>query len=242
MSGNNSFKKIWNKYPVWCNLLLMVVTIVVIGWLLLSFVDMWTHHGATSVVPDVKGMEYDQAVEVLADANLDVVVSDSVDNPGNLRGGTVMEVIPKPGSVVKKGREVYVTIVAYSARKVLISEPLANRDLKSVLTVLGNLGFDTSNVTIKRIPWLYPGSVIAVHANDATIDIGSQVPVNAHITIDLGIDESLPDDYDYSALPDSLSADGPDNAEPLVEEPENQEPADLPDEEPVTTPSNPLYD
>ena len=240
-SAGNALKQFWSKHPVISNFILMLVVIPIVCLLLLLFVDVWTHHGQTSVVPDVKGLGYETALEVLREADLDVVVSDSVDNPGNLKGGTIVEVIPKPGSVVKQGREVYLTIVAYNAHQVTITEPLANRDLKSVMNYLSNLGIDTSGITVKRVPWLYPGSVVAVHTGNRTLDVGSRVAVNARITVEYGVSDDMIDAYDNNfEATDTIYTESsePDNVVPAI--PENVTP-----EQPSQTnpqPVNPLYD
>lgn len=240
-----SFSRIWKEYYVWCNILLMLVAIPVVIWILLFIIDLWTHHGETSTVPDVRGMMYDQAVERLDEENLDVVISDSIDNPGNLVGGTIVEIVPKPGSVVKKGREVYLTIVAYNPHQVQITEPLANRDLKSVMNYLYNLGIDTSKINVKRVPWMYPGSVVAVHTGNRTIDMGCRVAVNARITIEYGVedDELLSGQSNYIVIDSLINAEPePDTIDPdaSAEEPAGQ-PKQPVDPTPAN-PSNPLYD
>lgn len=236
ISSDNFIKRAFRKSPVWCNIALMAIASLVAIWLLLEFIDVWTHHGSTSTVPDVKGLSFEEAVAVLDEANLDVVIADSVDNSGSMKGGTVTEVVPKPGSVVKRGREVYVTIIAYSAHKVQITEPLANRDLKSVMTVLSNLGIDTSRVTIKKVPWIYPGSVIAVHTGNRTIDMGSTVAVNAPIIIELGVDGEMLDADTMSQYGDSLQG----TANPVIDGVEyDVNTTTIPDETSTETPSEP---
>lgn len=238
-----TWRTLWKKYYVWCNVVMMLLAIPLVILLLLFFIDLWTHHGATSVVPDVRGMMYDRAVERLDDAGLEVVISDSIDNPGNLVGGTVVEVIPKPGSVVKEGREVYVTIVAYNAHQVQITEPLANRDLKSVMNYLYNLGIDTTKIVVKRVPWMYPGSVVAVHTGNRTIDMGSRVAVNAKITIEYGVEDSefLSGQSDYIVIDSLINAEPEPEEYPEAEPTEPSQPAPSTDPQP-SNPTDPLYD
>lgn len=243
ISDDNFWKRAWRKYPVWSNLALMLLSIVIVIWLLLLFVDVWTHHGDTAIVPDVRGLEYEEAVRVLEDADLDVVISDSIDNPGDKTGGMVVEVQPKAGSVVKGGREVYLTIIAYGTKRVTVTEPLANRDLRSVMTVLSNLGIDTAKVMVKRVPWIYPNSVVAVMSGGKTVDMGSSIAVNAPITIELGVEGDLIDAEAASLLqPDSLALTEPAAASD-TETPESKPEAPA-KEEPTqpAQPQNPLYD
>lgn len=242
--ATSNWRMIWNKYYVCCNLLLMLVAIVAVTLAILFFMDLWTHHGDTSTVPDVRGMKYDQAVERLAECGLEVEISDSIANPGNLVGGTIVDVVPKAGSVVKNGREVYLTIVSYNAHQVQISEPLANRDLKSVMNYLYNLGIDTSKIVVKRVLWMYPGSVVAVHTGNKTIDMGSRVAVNAKITIEYGVEDDglLSSQSDYIVIDSLINSEAePEYVEQPASEPE-YEPVVEPEPSTPSNPSNPLYD
>lgn len=236
----NWFRRMWRQYPVWCNVILMILSIVLVMWLLMLFIDLWTHHGENSTVPDIKGMSYDKAVETLRDADLDVVVMDSVDNDGTRQGGTIVEVVPKPGAVVKRGREVYVTIIAYSPHKVTIPEPMSGNDLTSVQLMLGNLGFNPANINVMRVP-SDNSAVISVYADGRVIDMGSTVPVNARIQIEVGYREGSPDDPNLMmpGAPTDSTAVTPGD-EPLT--PEVPDRPSVPDEpQPAQDPGN-LYD
>ena len=238
---------LWKRFPLTFNLLLMAVVIPLLVWLMLLFVDFWTHHGETATVPDVRGMSFERALTTLEEAGLDVVISDSIDNPGNLVGGTIIDIMPKPGSVVKGGREVYLTVVSYTPFEVTITEPLANRDLRSVMNYLRNLGFDTAKVLVKNVPWMYPGSVVAVHVGNRTLDIGSRLRVNERVTIELGVEDTL----FMQSQPDFVIVDSLLNASEPASTPSysshssgggSSEPAPEPVEPAPADPENPLYD
>ncbi len=70
--------KSFRHHPVLFNILLAFVAILMLIWFTLIFLDSWTHHGETSVVPDVKYMDYRKAISTLSDNNLEIEVNDSV--------------------------------------------------------------------------------------------------------------------------------------------------------------------
>ena len=56
-----SFKT--NKF-FWLNIVAMIVVVVVMIFGVLKWMDVYTHHGETVVVPDVKGMTREEAAIV----------------------------------------------------------------------------------------------------------------------------------------------------------------------------------
>ena len=50
-------RKSFRHHPVLFNIFLAFVAILMLIWFTLIFLDSWTHHGKTSVVPDVKYMD-----------------------------------------------------------------------------------------------------------------------------------------------------------------------------------------
>lgn len=174
--------KIFKRYPILINILIIAVTAVVLIILALKFLDLWTHHGSTSTVPSVKGMSFEAASNILKDADLDIVISDSIYDD-KLPGGTVVEVWPKAGAVVKAGREVYLTIVAYSPRTVVIDMPLTDISLKQAENYLYSHGITAINV--QYVPGEFTGSVVAARIGNEYVTIGSRIPANATVTLEV---------------------------------------------------------
>ena len=95
------------------NIAMMALAAVVVIWLLLTWLDVWTDHGHYVEVPQVKGMTYAGAVGNLENNGFEAVLSDSIYDE-KTRPGTVVEQNPKQGTKVKAGRTVYLTITAFS--------------------------------------------------------------------------------------------------------------------------------
>jgi serine/threonine-protein kinase len=84
-------------------LLLLLVAIVAIDKLLMPF---YISFGAKTSVPDVRNMNYAEAVIKLKKANLDAVKSFSVQYLPDVPPDRVIDQIPAPLSVVKPGRSI----------------------------------------------------------------------------------------------------------------------------------------
>ena len=65
MSRNSSFRVLYDKYQVWIHCLLVVIVAVVLCWLSMLFMDFWTNHGKVEVVPNVVGLNYMNAQDIL---------------------------------------------------------------------------------------------------------------------------------------------------------------------------------
>lgn len=87
----------------------------------LSFIWMssYTNHGQYSQVPNYLNMNIDRAVQQADEANLRVVVNDSIWS-NEKPAGTVLEQHPKPLTKVKENRTTYLTISKYQPEKKLL--------------------------------------------------------------------------------------------------------------------------
>lgn len=196
------FKKFWYNHPIISNVTLMIISLFLLGWITLWFLDIWTHHGDTTQVPNVIGMNYNRAVTTLQDADLDVVISDSVytREKGKIPG-SVIDVIPQPGAVVKAGREVYVTIVAFSPEPVTIDTDLTEMTEKNALAYLKSRNL---KVETKPVPSQYSGIVIDAKCKGRSLMLGSKVTVDDVIILEVGrIPEPV---YDEPDSVDALNA------------------------------------
>lgn len=187
------------------NILLMVVVGILIGWLSMIFLRYWTRHGETVDVPLVKALPYECAITSLSSEGLNAIVSDSVYDTGKAPG-TVIEQNPKAGTVVKEGREVFLTIVAFSPKMVSLPTltDISVRQARSILE-----GLELKNVVEKRVPSDFKDLVLGVRYKGTRLQPGARVPVNAVIELEVG--EGVPEIF----APDSAASSGNDSLEQL---------------------------
>lgn len=151
------------------------------------FLGFWTRHGDTIKVPVVRSLPYNQALTALTAEGLEGVVADSVYD-SRTAPGTVIEQNPKAGTVVKEGREVYLTINAFSPKMVTLPTltDISQRQARSILE-----GLDIKNVVERRVPSDYKDLVLGVRYKGARLMPGARVPINAVIELEVG--EGMPD-------------------------------------------------
>lgn len=116
------------------HLLIAIVLSIVILWLVLLSLDVFTRHGKVYVVPDLHGHSLAELSENKYDDFFDFQVIDSVFDKKMEKGSIIIQ-NPLPGSKVKKGRHVYLTIVAEMPEKVAMPN-LKNLSLRQALVTM----------------------------------------------------------------------------------------------------------
>lgn len=181
---------------------LMFLVAVVIGWLAMMWLDVWTRHDDTIIVPTVKSLTYDDASRRLSEERLVAVLSDSVYDKST-RPGTVIDQNPKVGTVVKEGREIYLTINAFSPKMVTVPTltDISVRQAKSILE-----GLEIKNIVEKRIPSDFKDLVLGVYYKGHRLSPGARVPVNATVELEVGqgVNDTFVDDDSIAESSDSI--------------------------------------
>lgn len=189
----NDFRR---RHPIISNLLLMVVVGLVLLWAVLIFLDFWTLHGVTSVVPEVKQKSYTEAKALLEANGLNIEISDSIYDR-SIAPGTIVESWPKAGAVVKADRQVYVTVTAFSPKQVTISMPLTgNVSSRQAISYLRGIGI--TDVRMIYVPSEFPDLVMGARYGDTPLTVGSVIPVTSTVTLEVGNGPA-------AAEPDSLA-------------------------------------
>lgn len=180
----NKIKAFNDNYPVIATLIYIVLVSIVLVWLGGLLVDLWTRHNSDATVPEIKNMTYAQAEAVLEENGLSIEISDSIYDK-NIAPGTIVESWPKAGSVVKRGRNIYVTVTAFSPKHVTITMPItgvSSRQAVSYLTALG-----VSGIRFINVPSQYPDLVESARADGRPIGVGSVISVDATVTLEVGV-------------------------------------------------------
>lgn len=171
------------NHPFWAALIAVSFTALLLVWLLLLFLNIWTHHGDDSTVPEIKDMTYAQARATLDAADLGIEISDSIYDT-TIPAGTVVESWPKAGSQVKRGRSVYVTVTAFSPKHVTLSMPITGVSVRQAVSYLNALGI--TGIRFVNVPSQYPDLVESAHADGRPLGVGSMIPVNASVVLEVG--------------------------------------------------------
>ena len=191
------------KHPLLINILAMVLIGVILVWGALFFLDYWTMHGSTAVVPDIRNMSYAEARQELARHNLGIEIADSVYDTSTPRG-TVIESMPRAGASVKKGRQVYVTITAFTPKQVTISMPIVgNVSERQAVSYLRGLGL--TDIRTTYVPSDFPDLVVSAKYGNTPLNVGTSLPINSTVTLEIGTAPVYdPGDYNFE---DSIALD-----------------------------------
>lgn len=170
------------KRPWLLHLLLMLGISMVLFFLIFLFIRIYARQGDEYELPDIVGMNI---AEVEADNALGFryVVQDSIFRPGN-PGGIILTQDPKCGTMVKKGRKVYISITAYDAEDAVLPE-LAGLTVRQAISELYNVGLAVG--TLKFVEDPYKNNVIDQTCKGKAAYAGQQIPRGTPIDLIVGL-------------------------------------------------------
>ena len=211
--SKKSFSSLLNDHPILWSLGGIVVLIIVIILVTQIFLSKWTHHGQTTIVPDVIGMPLNQGVQTLED-NEFIVVTDSVFKK-NSTPGSIVDVVPAQGSVVKKGREVYVTFVRFSPEYVVLDRNVSTYTLKTMQNFLKNNDIPYIE---REVESEVDSNLVAVRYKGRIVDKGDKINVGEPVILEVGrrprivdvadsvgmLEPGFPDDEERTIMIDEL--------------------------------------
>lgn len=101
MTSSEFFNKFKSKY-LWGNLFAMAIVVVLLCVGVKFGIDIYTHHGEAIPIPDIRHKNFADAERILADAGLQIEVSDT-GFVRNLPPDCILEQSPTPGDVSRLG-------------------------------------------------------------------------------------------------------------------------------------------
>ena len=188
-----SFKK---NRAFWLNLIAMPIVVLAIIFEVLHWLDDYTHHGQSIIVPNVKGLPFKQAEAEFNKKNLKAVVIDSNFVKG-MPAGAVLEQKPSSGAKVKTGRTVYLTINTAEMPRVAIPDIIDNSSYRQAEARLRALGFKLTapEIISGEKDWVY-----AVKYMEKELTNGEKIPRESVLTLVIGNDEIKADSLNTDSL------------------------------------------
>ncbi|MCC8132240.1 MAG: PASTA domain-containing protein [Tannerellaceae bacterium] len=187
------------KYPILLNLLFAAVLTCGLIYAVLKWLDIYTHHNEAVIVPDVKGLQIEQAAEFFKNNGLRYNVIDSV-FAKEVTPGAIVEVVPSAGSKVKEGRIVFVTVNAMTSQMGTIPE-VTDLSLRQAYALLKANGFE--RVETEYVPGEYRDLAIGVERNGRVLNAAELVPLNSTLVLKVSsgrtAEEMLQDSLDLLA-------------------------------------------
>lgn len=167
---------------LWLNLLAMAVVIVVIAIGLQFAMDFYTHHGETITVPDVRKQPCEGSIDMLEDMGFIVEVNDT-GYVKNLPPGTILMQLPLPGTVVKSGRTIYLTINATDSPTLTLPDVIDNSSWREAEARLKTLGFKVGppQYVFGEKDWVY-----GILVNGRNVTTGQKISVESTLIVQVG--------------------------------------------------------
>ncbi len=124
MSKTNQKEGVWDylKSSIFIKQLLFLIgAFLLLIFIILMWLRFYTNHGQKLELPKFIGQNIEEAKAQSEDLSFEIIVNDSIFIVGK-PGGIITDQNPKPLSLVKEGRKVYVTITKFGTETVKVAD------------------------------------------------------------------------------------------------------------------------
>lgn len=174
------------KQPLIKHLLLGVASFLVLIIIISFVLRFYTRHGEAYELADFTGMTIEQIENSEEASKFEIVVIDSIFVPNKPKGSVHLQ-DPPAGSLVKSGRKIYVTTVAFGMPKVAMPD-LSDLSLRQATNTLQNIGLVVGDVVYK--PSKFHNVVYEQIYKGRLIRPGTEIEQGSKITLVVGRDPS----------------------------------------------------
>jgi len=181
MSKKKNENKISGK-KILIHFVAIIATGVLLVFLTLAFLNVYTRHGQSVDVPRIEGLQVTEARTILRAKGLNIHVLDSI-YVRHAVPGAIIDQKPNPNNNVKIGRTVYVTIFARNPRQVTIPNVVHN-STRHAMATLNSIGFN--QITIHEVPSAHAGLVLGVEYRGRTLTEGESIPAGSPLRLVVG--------------------------------------------------------
>lgn len=190
-------KKKFNKPIIGNSILKNLLAIIACGVFLIAlaliFLHVYTRHGHNVQVPNLEGLQVEEANIILKAKGIHAEIVDSIYRPDAVPGA-IIDQTPKANNNVKEGRAIYITIYSKSPQEVAVPG-LVDYSTRQAVALLNSLGF--SRLSIEEVPSQYSGLVLAVEYRGKQLVPDEKIPAGSPLKLVVS----------SSALADSLNID-----------------------------------
>lgn len=173
------------KKDFWKNLFLAVAALIVAMVLIFKSFEFYTHHNEAIEVPDLTGLQVEDAKKLLEEKKLRLATIDSVyevpKEKKKISSGGVVDQNPKPGEKVKSGRRFYLVIRSVTPPMVEMPD-LIDLSLRQAIGILEAKGLKLGK-TIK-VPGMPP--VMKQLYKGKPIAPGTKIPKGSTVDVWIG--------------------------------------------------------
>lgn len=164
-------------------ILLAIGAILVLSFILLKWLSVYTNHGEFETVPDLTGKSLSVAEMTLKENKLNMKVQDSANYNPDYPKYSVIEQEPPAGSKVKEDRKIYLTINPSGYRQIRVPD-LTERTLRQAQPTLEALGFKVGKLVY--VDNIAKDMVLKMMHDGETLKEGDKLPKTSVIDLVLG--------------------------------------------------------
>jgi beta-lactam-binding protein with PASTA domain len=157
------------------------ITVLLILFVIV-FLKIFTNHGDSVEIPDLKGKTTSEVADILSLKDLRFEIQDSVYASG-ASPGTVLDQFPKPGMKVKENRVIFITMSAISQEMIAMPQ-LTDISYRQATNMIESMGLVAGNIEYKQSE--FPNLVLEQKMNGRPIPRGQMVPKGSIIDLVLG--------------------------------------------------------
>lgn len=164
------------------SLVIIILLIIIAFEVVFDRLDRFTRHGDEMIVPDLVGMNYDEAQEKYGDI-FHFQLVDSV-YVRNFPEGAVYQQNPKSGLKMKKGRNMYIVRTTVSPEIVKMPN-LKNLSLRQAMVKLNSVGLKVDNLVF--VDYFARNAVVGQLVDGKTVAPNDDVTKGTAVTLEVGL-------------------------------------------------------
>ena len=181
-------KQLFKTKPLLKHILLFAILFLTVIELVMVGLGIYTRHGQTIAVPNLSGLNFQEATKKLAAVNLKGVIIDSVYQPKSEKG-VVLSQDPEPNTAVKQERTIYLFVSTVLPPQVLMPK-LKDKSLKQAAAIIQTYGLKQGR--LRFVPEQCINCILEQKVKGKKIEPGTSLPKGT--AIDLVIGKGLSDE------------------------------------------------
>lgn len=150
------------------------------------FLRIYTNHGDSVEIPELKGKTSDEVAAILDDLDLRFQIGDSVYSK-ETAPGTVLDQYPKAGMKVKENRIIFITLCALSQEMIAMPQ-LTDISYRQAINLIESNGLIAGNIEYQ--PSEFPNLVLEQKVEGKRIRVGEKIAKGSVVDLVLGSDSN----------------------------------------------------
>ncbi len=150
------------------------------------FLRIYTNHGDSVEIPELKGKTSDEVAAILDDLDLRFQIGDSVYSK-ETAPGTVLDQYPKAGMKVKENRVIFITLCALSQEMIAMPQ-LTDISYRQAINLIESNGLIAGNIEYQ--PSEFPNLVLEQKVDGKRIRVGEKIAKGSVVDLVLGSDSN----------------------------------------------------